>query len=75
MNRRLAPTNLRSVIAATIVLLATSVQAGRGRPSGPLTLEKLDDSDLSSPVPWTFLQSTLRDVRVVSLPEHVELPA
>jgi erythromycin esterase-like protein len=73
MKRRLGPTILRSAIAATIVLLATSVQAGRGRPAEPLTLKKLDESDLSSPVPWAFLQWTLRDVKVVSLPEPIHM--
>jgi hypothetical protein len=50
MGRRLALTILRSAIAATIVLLAVSVRADRRRSSGPLTVKKLDDSDLSPPV-------------------------
>jgi erythromycin esterase-like protein len=38
-----------------------------------LTVHPLDDQDLGSPAPWTFLASTLQQVDVVSLPEPIHM--
>ena len=57
----------------TLASLAILVCAADGRSSASLTVHPLDETDLASPLPWTFLPAALHGVDVVSLPEPIHM--